>query len=67
MIGFTRQAALDEQMYERLKETISEYLGDEGQDPQKLIDDVKRACRELKEYHEERLAAYNTVEESIDV
>jgi len=67
MIGFTRQAALDERMYECLKETISEYLGDEGQDPQKLIDDIKRACKELKKYHEERLAAYNTVEEGIDV
>lgn len=66
MIGFTRQAALEEQMYERLKETVSEYLGDEGSDPQLLISHVKRACQELKEYHAERLAAYNEVEAKID-
>lgn len=66
-LGFIRKEALDEAMYERLKETISEYLGDEGEDPQRLIRDVKRACKELKEYHAERLAAYNTVEDSFDV
>ena len=66
MIGFTRKMELDEQRYDRFKETIHEYLGDEGNDPQDLIRDLKRACVELKEYHAERLAAYNTVEESVD-
>lgn len=64
MIGFTRQNELDEKRYQYLKEVISEYLGDEGEDPNDLIRDVKRACKELKEYHAERLAAYETVEES---
>ena len=64
MIGFTRQQELDEKRFLYLKEVISEYLGDEGEDPNDLVRDVKRACKELKEYHAERLAAYNTVEES---
>lgn len=64
MIGFTRKDDLDEKRYEFLKETISEYLGDEGEDPKDLIRDIKRACTELKEYHSERLKAYNTVEDS---
>ena len=64
MIGFIRKAELDEKRYELLKETVSEYLGDEGEDPNDLIRDIKRACGELKEYHAERLAAYNTVEEA---
>ena len=66
-LGFTRQAALEEQRYERLKETVDEYLSDEGSDPQILIRDVKRACAELKEYFEGRVAAYNTVEEQVEV
>ena len=65
--GFTRQANLDENRYERPKETVDEYLSDEGSDPQVLIRDVKRACSELKEYFAGRLAAYNTVEENLDV
>ena len=64
MIGFTRKNELDEQRYQGLKELVSEYLSDEGEDPQNLIRDVKRACSELKEYHAERLDAYNTVEAS---
>ena len=67
MIGFTRQNDLDEKRYQWLKEVVSDYLGDEGENPENLIRDVKRACNELKEYHAERLAAYNTVEEKLDV
>ncbi len=66
-LGFTRQENLDEERYERLKETVDEYLSDEGSDPQVLIQDVKRACSELKEYFSGRLEAYNTVEEGISV
>ena len=66
MIGFTRKDALNQQRYERLKETVSEYLGDEGENPNDFIRDVKRACSELKEYHAERLSAYNVVEGSFD-
>ena len=66
MIGFIRRAELDERRYELLKETVSEYLGDEGEDPNDLIRDIKRACSELKEYHAERLAAYDTVEGAFD-
>ena len=64
MIGFTRKQELDEKRYEFLKETISEYLGDDGESPTDLIRDIKRACAELKEYHSDRLSAYNTVEEA---
>ena len=63
--GFTRSAEIDEQRYERLKETISEYLGDEGENPSDLIRDVRRACKELKKYHAERLEAYETVEREL--
>lgn len=65
MIGFTRQNTLDEQRYERLKDTIHEYLGDEGEDPENLLRDLKRACADLKEYHTERLEAYDAVEASL--
>ena len=64
MIGFTRKTELDEKRYELLKETVSDYLGDDGEDPTDLIRDIQRACQELKEYHAERLAAYSTVEEA---
>ena len=61
-LGFTRQTALDEARYERLKESIDDYLGDEGGKAETLINDIRRACRELKEYHQGRLEAYNAVE-----
>ena len=64
-LGFTRREALDEARYERLKETVDEYLSDEGSDPQVLIRDVKRACSELKEYFEGRVSAYSTVENQL--
>lgn len=66
MIGFTRKTEMDEKRYELLKETVSEYLGDEGENPTDLIRDIKRACQELKQYHADRLEAYNTVEEAFD-
>lgn len=56
-----------EDRYERLKETVDEYLSDEGSDPQELIQDVRRACSELKAYFAGRVEAYNTVEETINV
>ena len=64
MIGFTRKQELNEKRYELLKDTVAEYLGDHGEDPSDLVRDLKRACQELKEYHEDRLDAYNTVEEA---
>lgn len=67
MIGFTRDKTLDEQRYQRLKECVAEYLDDEGENPKRLVSDVKLACQELKKYHSERLDAFNTVENSLNV
>ena len=64
--GFTRSNELEEQRYQRLKETLEEYLGDEGNDPDDLIRDLRRGSQELKEYHAERLAAFNKFEGSLE-
>ena len=50
--------------YEHLKECISDYLGDEGEDSSVLIEDIKRACSDLKSYHTDRLKHYTLVQEA---
>ena len=65
MIGFIRRKEIEEQRYQALKDCISEYLGDEGEKGEDLIEDIKRACQELKEYHSDRLDQFNLVETTI--
>ena len=64
MIGFTRQNALDERRYNFLKECVEEYLGDEGTDSAVFIADLKRACAEVREYHDDRSKHLKAVEEA---
>lgn len=65
MYGFSTQTekTVDEQRYERLKETISEYLDDEGQSSTKFLDDLQRALLENSQYFKGRVDAYTHVQE----
>lgn len=51
-----------QQRYDRLRESIDEYLGCEGEECglSFLLRDLKKACIELKQYHSDRLNDYNS-------
>lgn len=66
MTFFTAGNQSENLRYEFLKECIDDYLGDEGEDSSILIEDIKRACSELKEYHADRLKHYNLVQEAFN-
>ena len=57
------QKDLDEQRYERLKETISEYLDDDGGTSSKFLDDLERALMENVQYFKGRVDAYAHIQE----
>lgn len=60
----TNQKYLD-QRYERLKESLDEYLGEEGADrgAGPLFRDIQKACIELKHYHQECVDNFTTVQD----
>ena len=62
MIGFTRQNQVEELRYEGLRDVVESYLGDEDGDSADLIKDLKRACAEIREYHDERSKHLTAVE-----
>lgn len=64
MIGFTRQNQVEELRYEGLRDVVESYLGDEDGDSADLISDLKRACAEIREYHDERSKHLTAVEEA---
>ncbi len=66
MMGFTRQDESNEQRYESVKEVVELYLGDEGGDSADLIRDIKRACLEIREYHDDRSKHLNNVADSFN-
>lgn len=52
----------NEQRYERLLESVDEYLGCEAPDCglSFLLKDLRKACVDLKQYHADRLDDYNS-------
>lgn len=52
----------NEQRYERLLESVDEYLGCEAPDCglSFLLKDLRKACIDLKQYHSDRLDDYNS-------
>jgi len=52
----------NDQRYDRLVESIDEYLGCEGEECglSFLLRDLRKACIDLKQYHSDRLDDYNT-------
>lgn len=42
----------DKQRYERLVESVDEYLGDSEVGPEKFLDDLHKAILELRKYHD---------------
>lgn len=52
----------NDQRYERLLETVDEYLGCEAPDCglSFFLKDLKKACVDLKQYHADRLDDYNS-------
>ena len=52
----------NDQRYERLLESIDEYLGCEGEGCglSFLLKDLTKACIDLKQYHSDRLDDYNS-------
>ena len=65
MHGFDTQTkeAFDERRFKRLKETISEYLDDEGQSYTKFLEDLERALLENSQYFSSRASVYNRIQE----
>ena len=55
--------SLEQQRYERLKDTISEYLDDDGQSSQKFLNDLERALLEMSQYFKDRADQYTHVQE----
>ena len=49
--------------YEWLKELIGEYLDDEGQSPEDLLSDLRKALDENSAYFEGRAKAYQRIKE----
>ena len=51
------------QRYEHLKESIDEYLGEEGPDRGSgpFLRDLQKACIDLKSYHQECVDNFTTV------
>ena len=58
MLDPQTQKILDEQRYERLRESISEYLDDEGGTATKLLHDLERAALENSQYYVGRADEY---------
>lgn len=54
---------LKEQRLERLKDSISEYLDDEGSSSQEFLDDLKKALLDMSQYFKGRLDAYTHIQE----
>ena len=63
MLDPLTQKTLDQQRYERLKETISEYLDDEGGTTSKLIQDLQRAALENSQYFVGRVDEYTELQD----
>lgn len=67
MIGFNRQDQADNLRFTALKDIVEEYLGDEGSDSAVLIEDIRRACAEIRSYHDDRSKHLSAVEATLDV
>lgn len=53
----------EQHRYERLKETISEYLDDEGGTTSKLLQDLQRAALENSQYFVGRVDEYTELQD----
>jgi hypothetical protein len=55
----------DDQRYERLKESIDEYLGNQGLDTGvgPFFRDLRKACIDLNHYHQECVDNFTTVQD----
>ena len=62
-MGFNREKTLEEQRFDRLKETVAEYLDDEDGSSTKFLDDLQRALLENSQYFAGRVDAYAHVQE----
>jgi hypothetical protein len=53
------------QRYERLKESIDEYLGEQGNDRGvgPFLRDLRKACIDLNHYHQECVDNFTTVQD----
>ena len=53
------------QRYERLMESIDEYLGEQGRDNGvgPLLRDIRKACIDLNHYHQECVDNFTTVQD----
>ena len=53
----------EESRYERLLETVAEYMDDTDASSRKFLDDLQKACLELKQHHATALDGYNHVQD----
>ncbi len=55
----------ESQRYERLKESIDEYLGEQGPDrgTGSFLRDLRKACIDLSFYHQECVDNFTTVQD----
>ena len=62
-MNFEPSKTFKEQRLDRLKDSISEYLDDDGGTPQEFLDDLQRALLELREYFQSRADAYTHIQD----
>ena len=57
--------SFEEQRYQRLKESIDEYLGEQGPDTGvgSLFRDIRKACIDLNHYHQECVDNFTIVQD----
>ena len=65
MIEPFSQKRYQDQRYERLKESIDEYLGEQGDDRGvgPFLRDLRKACIDLNHYHQECVDNFTTVQD----
>lgn len=62
---YVNENKYEDNRYERLKESIDEYLGEEGPDngSGSFFRDIRKACIELNYYHQECVDNFTTVQD----
>lgn len=60
---FLNIKSYDEQRYERLLESVDEYLGDADVGSKKFLDDLQKAILELRQHHDNIIDNYTHIQD----
>ena len=62
-IPFYANKSYDEQRYERLLESVDEYLSDADVGSRKFLDDLQKALLQLRQYHDNVVDGFTHVQD----